>query len=92
MSRVAQAIGGNVEVLATELDLTAVEVDRAKLDNPSHILKVWDMLKLWRTKHEEEATMDVLCEAINRRKDVVTIDENILQDVLSGMTNKVSIR
>lgn len=91
LSRVAEAIGRNYELLAIELGITEVELDGIKEDFSTTLQKVLGMLRLWQRKLGERATMDVLCNAISRKRSVVTINDAILEEVISDMSPVVSL-
>ncbi|XP_060551554.1 uncharacterized protein LOC132713102 [Ruditapes philippinarum] len=92
LCRVAEAIGRNYELLAIELGITEVELDRIMGDYSTTIQKVLGMLRLWQRKLGERATMDVLYNAISRKKGVVTVNNAILEEVISDMSRVVSLR
>lgn len=73
LSKVAQAIGNNWQLLGIELGLTQVQIDHVCADNETILRRIYTMLKKWQIQRSDEATMDALVHAMQSTR-LLTID------------------
>lgn len=70
LSKIAQAIGRNWEILGFELGLTRVQIYHIHSDNHSSVMKIFAMLQMWQDQLKENATISALVKALKRCKTV----------------------
>ncbi|XP_053396160.1 uncharacterized protein LOC123550850 isoform X2 [Mercenaria mercenaria] len=64
LSKVAQAVGRNWQLLGIELGLTQVQVDQVSANNDTMVRKIYDMLKTWKSQNRGHSTMSMLVQAL----------------------------
>ncbi|XP_045195191.2 uncharacterized protein LOC123550849 [Mercenaria mercenaria] len=64
LSKVAQAVGKNWQLLGIELGLTQVQVDQVSANNDTMVRKIYDMLKTWKSQNRGHSTMSMLVQAL----------------------------
>jgi hypothetical protein len=86
LSKIAQSIGYNWELLGSELDLNMGEIDHISMDNNTSRMRIFKMLLKWKAKQQENATVNTLLQAMKSTKSLtVEWDEvmNIVEQIAS---------
>lgn len=84
ISRFAQTLGADWELVAFELGLTKVEVDHCKMENQSLVMQIYSALHRWRMKHPNDCTV---YKFVNIVKDCqsATVDWDQMKRIATGM-------
>ena len=64
LSRLAQSLGSDWEVVATELGLSKVEIDHCRMENHTVTMMAYAALNKWRNKVSGEATLTSFISAL----------------------------
>lgn len=80
------AIGYNWELLGTLLDISEIKIQHIIMDNKDQktSMKIYEMLKLWDSEREDEATLDILVRAIEKLP-----KESVNLDVIKNLIDKI---
>ncbi|XP_060562545.1 uncharacterized protein LOC132722127 [Ruditapes philippinarum] len=86
LSKIAQSIGNNWELLGSELGLSSVESDHLSMNYDTCSVRIYKMLLKWKAKQEKNATVNTLLQAMKSTKSLnVEWDEvlNIVEQIAS---------
>ncbi|XP_060585558.1 uncharacterized protein LOC132741420 isoform X2 [Ruditapes philippinarum] len=86
LSKIAQTIGYNWELLGSELDLSNAEINQISMDNQTSSMKIFKMLLKWEARQQGNATVNRLIQAMKSTKSLtVEWDEvmNIIEEIAS---------
>ncbi|XP_060575968.1 uncharacterized protein LOC132733345 [Ruditapes philippinarum] len=86
LSKIAQSIGNNWELLGSELGLSIVEIEKISMDNDTSSVRIYKMLLRWKAEEQENATVNTLLQAMKSTKSLtVEWDEvmNIVEQIAS---------
>lgn len=65
LSKIAQVLGSDWEVVASELGLKTVDIDRCKMDNHTTTMRVYAALYKWRNSVASGATLEALVQVLS---------------------------
>lgn len=80
LGKIAQAIGQNWQLLALELGLTNVQIDQVTANNDNMVMKIFGMLKTWKSQCPSAANMNTLMQAIKDTKSL-TVDWDEIRNI-----------
>ena len=84
LSRIAQILGSDWEVVASELGLTKVELDHCKMENHTVTMQVYAALYKWRNRVANGATLVAIVRILTECQ-CTTIDWSQLERVARNM-------
>ena len=58
ISRFAQTLGSNWEMLGYDLGLSKVEIEHSMLDNATMVMQIYSVLSKWRSRNMDSCTLD----------------------------------
>ncbi|XP_053383668.1 probable serine/threonine-protein kinase roco6 [Mercenaria mercenaria] len=85
LSKLSRGIGKDWEFLARQLDIPDAEIEHICLDKATTASKIYESLKRWKTRKADKATLDVLVSIIQECRGFITIDDDILKDLIDGI-------
>ncbi|XP_060603251.1 uncharacterized protein LOC132756249, partial [Ruditapes philippinarum] len=86
LSKIAQSIGSNWELLGSELGLSIAEINQISMDHDTCSVRIYKMLLKWKDKQQENATVNTLLQAMKSTKSlIIEWDEvmNIVEQIAS---------
>lgn len=64
LSRLAQCLGSDWEVVASELGLSRVDIDHCKMENGTAVMQIYSALYKWRNRVANGATLAAFVEVL----------------------------
>ncbi|WAR26900.1 CRADD-like protein [Mya arenaria] len=84
LSRLAQSIGTDWELVASEMNLTRVEIDHCRMENSTTTMQVYSALYKWRNKVPGGATLEKFVDILMHCQST-TIDWDIVKKTAQQM-------
>lgn len=84
-SKLARSIGQNWEFLARELGIDEPQIEQVNLDKHTTAARIYEVFQIWSKKEADHATLDVLIKAVEECRNVLTVDNDTLKNLIDGI-------